>query len=177
MAKKQKHKKLFYNKRTIVIFSIFILIIIILASILIYPFTYGDDGKLAVSVVLDKNRISFNERINATITIKNTGDTKIRLLDTIYTLHLYVEDSNGSKVNVGDVVDLKIPSVFDLITIDPGDQITVTKGIGINWYIATTNITYYIYAILSDLYSNDLYLWLPHWTGEIISNKTSLYVM
>ena len=163
------------KKRNVIIVSILIILVIILGSC-IYPFTYGKKGSLSVKVTFDNNIISVNESLNVVIIIKNIGDTKIRLLDTTWTLDIIVEDVNGTQLDyIGEEYKLRRPFGFDLKTIKPGQEISVDYNVNSYWSIknGSKNI---IYAILSDN-DDDHFLLLPRWTGEIRSDPVSFEVI
>ena len=160
-------------KRTVIIIGSILTIFILLVCI--YPFTYGKgkNESLSINVTVDKTLIIVNETLNATVIIQNIGETKIRLLDQIYTLSIDIKSLNGTRPNyIGVELELMRPTLLHLKTLKPNEKLIVTYDITANWKLEK-NISYNIYALLHD----DSFLLLPHWQGKIESDPVLFEVI
>ena len=170
---------------------VIIIVIAIIASILIAyqysPYSWGDKGTLEISISLDKTNITINNTINATVTIENIGDTKIRILSTYdggSRMDVYYK-SNGTLLERNDVFSRYFipPDNSRLIIIEPGQNYTFTNlisppddDVSYIWMLSE-NTTYFAQARFlkfSDSYYEDITL--PHWTGELESNTVDFHV-
>jgi hypothetical protein len=153
------------------------IIIVLTVAIIVYPYTFGGEGKLEITVILEKPKMSVKEEISATVIVKNVDNHPIRVLEPVYTLWLYLTYLNSSNVHYkGPVYSLAAPSDRALITLNPQETITRTYHISNRTWEISSDSKYMVYARLKYMGEDDKYLTLPHWKGTLISNGYELEV-
>jgi hypothetical protein len=154
-------------------------IVIVVVLALVIPISYmfytvyswGADGELTLTISLDKTSMDIDGSINVTYTLKNTGDTDLRVLWglTIYPIEVY--DSNGSRARwTGPVYERGPPPTNeDLIVLSSGSSKSRNLRISENYLELHQNDTYRVVGYFYG--GSESSITLPHWTGRIQSNE------
>jgi len=87
------------GKHLVVILILALLLpIAVVVSFLYQPYTWGADGALTLTISLDRTSMSVNETLNVTLTLTNTGGTRLRYYDGFFTPSLSITDSENKGV-------------------------------------------------------------------------------
>jgi hypothetical protein len=161
------------RKRKIIV----LIILCAILGILIYPYTYGGEGNLEVTVSLEKSKMSINETIHATITVKNVDDHPIRVMGLERSIWVFLKYSNGSVVEyTGPLIDMAPPINFELVMLKPGESVSRNESISCLEWNLKNNSTHMVYANLHWSEKISFLLNLPHWQGNIVSDGFELKV-
>ncbi len=149
----------------------------LIAGVVIYPYTYGGEGKLEISVILEKSEMSINETINATVVVKNVDDRPIRVMRLFRSTWMFLKYSNGSTVEyTGKRLLMSPPTNSELMMLKPGDSISRNQIISrLNWDLKNNSI-HLVYVQLQWSEKISFLLNFPHWHGSIVSDEVELKV-
>ena len=151
----------------------FIVIIMIILSIYhfyIKPHSWGEEGQLQLILTSDRSDMNINESINITYTIKNIGNSNLRILYPIGP-QIQIFNSTNSSVNwIGPIMDPpSSPTNSNLHVLKKGETKSFNYIISSGHWDLKSNETYRIkasyYSGVQDQIS------LPYWKGKVYSNE------
>lgn len=148
-----------------------------LVGYLVYPYTWGRDGSLAITLSLERTTMPVNESINFTITLTNSGATPVRVFMGYYLLVSRLLDENNRTPDYFGPRPAPLPPLDDngynsaMRTIGPGRFIE-QRGSYLNhsgtqrYHDLQPGRTYHIVAAYACSEERGFPV-LPHWMGEV----------
>jgi len=91
--------------------AVMVLPAIILCAFIYPPYTWGGEGTLSLSISMDKNTMGINDSMTVTLTLKNTGNQKVRVSEDDTSFQISVTDENGNAVRSVSMMPMKDYSV------------------------------------------------------------------
>jgi hypothetical protein len=162
--------------------ALVIIISLLLVCAMLIPIiqerSWGDKGKLALTITSDRTNMTLKGMIIVTYTLKNVGSTKLRVLEPQSFFLVHVVNLNNTSVEYRGPVPAPPahPTDKSLFVLDPGRSRSETCEVrGHDWAIELNRT----YKIVAGYYSKDVEstITLPYWMGELRSNEIPFTVV
>ena len=160
-------------------------IVIVVVLALVIPIRYmfysvyswGADGELELTIELDQPKMDMVHDNSFSYTLKNTGDTDVRVLWGYSMTPFYIYDSNGTRVHwTGPEFEPPPPATNDdLIVLKAGGSKIRSYRLSHRDWAIESNQTYKLVAYY--YCGEHSSISLPHWTGRVESNEVSFEVV